>query len=511
MEFSHPSPEITELHEEIHRDLSESTVIGTVYRLFSLLPKLGEIELPSEIQQQVSCLQGCITRHTWLVQESLATYLSLHTLYPYFPDMVRNAFDGMPDQYKSAFQVAELSFGSLDESVISPYTDYVIPMSMAVGLASLSPPISEIPSQVDLRNLDPFARFVAANSPNERYIRFLRDIDPPSRKGPFGAVVREATSRELAKADHRIHPEMEYHPIQQLVFDMLQNCSPETLFVRDRREERLWFRRLFAAIDEQLRKEGCDFFDRVEIAQVSEENASAAERLGAPFRHGTDNGESPVYDHAVAAYKYEAVHPRFLFALSDLQDEFNFRLHMFMLPHEAHGEKKANSVMLGCLIEGDDDLLTFASEEKLSLSPFGVILSKREWRRVLGLFKPGRLVLRTARLLYDDLAHMIPTTSHRVYIIEEQRSPNALKALLRTFGQATVVFIDLTEAKFIVVANPNGTVVHIAPATANSFVLFKDKCREVASASVVTTDDELRRKGIDSDELRSVLSVITGR
>jgi hypothetical protein len=416
---------------------------------------------------------------------------------------------GMPESYSYVLRLAELSFGSVEESIATPYTDYVVPISLAVGLAALSPPLELVPPVRDLANLQPFLDYVEAHTPNERFLAFLRQLNPPSQPGPLRDLLHRMVKADLATADHTIEPGMEFHPIQQEVFQLLRTQHAELSICSERSALRTWFHQLFASLKYEVESLGCQFLDRVQVIGATEEAESARERFAAKFHHESDVHAILPFDYSLSGVSYRRAEPEILESICELSKEADVRLHVFVLPsYDQDGG--SSSCMIACLFQSSNEARSLASRKGLNLSPFGSVVPVTTLNEFIQSMERRRLTLRTVSSLVDHIRELLNCEPHVLYGVVEERSAASLVGLAKTMDHAIAVLLDLAVGKFLVLSEPEKRLCYIAPATMITAVLFHEQLESLDNLTLLKQADEIEAMGLDEGELASVIRLMVG-
>lgn len=165
------NPEVTEVHEGMHRDLANTTSTGVVTKIFARILSQRS-KLPDSLATNIASLLDVLLQETFLPHEATATYASFKVFFHNAPGAAATQLPRLPTSYRSAMAILEPLMGPVNDAA----GDLIIqqPLLLAVAKVALSPPLfaefDDFPQFTSLR------RFIQNESPNKRFQRLVESL-----------------------------------------------------------------------------------------------------------------------------------------------------------------------------------------------------------------------------------------------------------------------------------------------------------------------------------------------
>jgi hypothetical protein len=161
---------LTQIHETIHKDLTMGSTIGNIASLLALVDQHATSKLPPRVSEGVKMSLSKIVETSLVVQEGLATYLSLAACARDRLEEVARVKESLDGPYKTGVEICEQFLEPLGRQT----WDRVRSLALALGYAALSPVCYE--SVNDLSALTDFIDSLCKDSPDSRFMKLLRAL-----------------------------------------------------------------------------------------------------------------------------------------------------------------------------------------------------------------------------------------------------------------------------------------------------------------------------------------------
>jgi len=500
------SPEVTEMHEFIHKELSQSSVVGNIHRYFALVTELEGANLPRSVVEQLQLLATEICSTSFVPQEAIAVYLSL---FPYSDDtgLVSSEVERLPKQYRDLYELSVATFGPLE--VTGTLAPDIIEIIMAIGIAALSPPVDPLPMPRVVRfdDLSDFLRFVRLNSANQRFAAILRHLEPLPLPGLLSDAAALGQKMERGKV-RDISANQDFSTLQKFIWRRIEEICPEIKIAKHRPSLRAWGRALFESILVASQKLGATSLERVVLEPISQANQGAASQLDAKITHRFDPGGELPYDSSFG-HKFRPVEPGWLLKLSQLNEVAE--IHAFVQP--VAGEEVPDSrPLLGlfCVVGIRGRSWQRPQKGEVPLTPFAAVGTESDLCEILVQMRPSLLAARTTESVYPDVKSLFVKSRLTAYVILERREPKYLCELAAKYPGSLVLFVTFTTSRFVCLLTPDKAEVFVAPATLNTLLILQHEIEARAVARIISDPKEAEKHGVDVAILSSILSVIQG-
>jgi len=513
------APEITEFHEYIHKELSRSSVLGNLFRFFSLVTELGENTIPLEVMGEVQNLRSAVVQTTRVTQETIAIYLGLHFAYGIDKEAALASIEGLTDDYRALYDLGVIAFGSLDTIATDSLADDMRSILLALGMAALSPCVTPLPmpADIDLRDLSLFSSFVTSNSGDQRFRQILHVIDPPGVEGILQDSLNFARLHRQELEDREVHAAMEYSPLHGYVFNRIEAACPNIIVAKDRNSLRMWGHSLVESLKQACRREGSNCLDRVELAPISPENQSARVDFDGRFAHADDEYTDLPYDASIKTVHFSPVSSEFLPTLLRFHGTHPISVYAFAHPL---GEQVSQAAMSGqqsffllCLVQTSREVAELATSKGIPLAPFSIVDTAANLQRLLQQLPLGLLVLRTPESAFSEVRELFASQppGSSLYIILERSQVAYLTDLVARIPHCLVLLVSIPGARFVCLIDRTANEVFVSRATINTFVLLESELAETPDVEVMSDPATAKEFGVNVQELQSVITIMEGQ
>lgn len=234
-------PQLTELHESIHKYLAECNNTDALCRLFTHILRTGQSEINNVHREAIEIFTRIVHKHSALVHETVATYLSMLPYSVTEPDRIKIVRRRLPPFYRGALEAGEAAFGQLEENSSPEFGTIAHPIVLGAGIAAMNLDYRNIP--VSLSDLTDCCRFVESNPPDQRFRQILNKLRPFSSAGILAETFDETREKDVDAQ-------------QQCFYLKLRRVLPSLRFVPNHKEGNVWLHQLVGALREELNRYG---------------------------------------------------------------------------------------------------------------------------------------------------------------------------------------------------------------------------------------------------------------
>jgi len=493
---SNPFPEFAALHESWHRDLAETSSLGSLWRLLTGVRANAADELPRRTLRLLAQAIESIERNTVFVHESYATYLGCVMSTAYGIDRVNDEIERMLDFYRIALGEAINAFGDLEEATSDPYFAYAGWIVGGVALAAMNAPYaSEVYSLSDLGML---VNAVDADPPNLRYADLLGELRPPSQHGLVRNLLEDAIRLQLHKNENYadFDEETPYVAIQLHLFEKLKERRPEIDFISDRATAIRAMRSQAKRLNADLESLGIDY--RIEVAERGRhtENlrfVSSVEFLNPALPEGLP------YDSTLAGLgsTLQVIPDRQVEQLARQCRTRNHRLQLFLFlaPEELCDRvqlpRQETCMVVGCISDLMKPEVVQTTLKEADVSRFTSIVHFSVLAKINRNLGP-LCILKTTNSELEGLAPLLSEVSGPVYLLPYSPSLISLHQQLEELaarGQVAVAMYSVSgHGTAVAIWDLSRKHCHCFPATLNAIVQLQ---MEFGNHANVTFVDEL--------------------
>jgi hypothetical protein len=511
-------PALTEVHEATHRELAEANTTDALARYFAVVLHLGQEVLPSNITREVQSLLETIHRCSDLVHETIATYLSCWVFHSLLPGRVEELVSCLPDFYKSAYQAAVRTFGSLDEADQKPYAEYVPPIVLGVGLAALNIDYSDL--AINLSDLDPFAQRMTTDQPNRRFCAIANVLNPPSEPGILRDLVFWAAQEGLAAREKEalLSPDQPYAPIQLALFEQLRRVCPEVEFVHDRAAARQWIHSVDQSIRQQIEGLGFDFMDRLEMRPMDEETEAVEARLSSSFVFPELPEHFPL-DVTLVRSDYRQKDRRHLLEVLGFCRDHEVRLHAFLAPPLPKNEAADPSVggaadvcVLACLAEARNEAIQSLPEimgGEVNLAPFFVLLDLDDLDQLVPHLRTCDIGIKTDERFFPSIEDEVRRWNLPTFVLLRDTSHTHILQLVSSLLETDIVLLATfrvsQEGRALAFRRRRDSIHYCVPITENTQVFLKSRFGDDERVVPLSDQQEATEYGFDMSLTYSIL------
>lgn len=479
-----------DIHEGTHRWLANHSVLGYLYRFFSLVEETADEDFPPHALAEVRSVRELIAQTTYLPQELTATYISLHACRKSCLDAFEAVVDSLPPSYYDLYELGLCSFGSLDSDENDEESGLHAEIVGYIAMASMSPPISAVPPEIDLNDLSNFRDFLATHSGNERYRQILEHA-----VAPYGepGMITDAVRLGIEGA-------------QEFVEAIIEAACPGVRVQRERDGMPEWAASFFLKLRIAVAAIGSSALSDVGL------NYFATEEDGPGYRQelslSRDGQPVPFFDTAFTHLGHQPVDDGVVDYLIDLATSADVSIHAHLTP-VVPGTYLADPSLPdgGCLLFVQ--VLIPDEEPMLYAAP----LSHGRVHQLLDDMPPGALVVRARADLYPELKPVIEDHLHgrRIYLCVLENAADQLRAFVAEQPRSFIFFATVGHPQvpdMLIQVVMDGPEVLIAGTTEARWAALSGQIAGAGRHVILGPDDPPETSGIDLEEMREVVNVL---
>jgi hypothetical protein len=505
----------TDIHEGTHRWLGENTVMGSVFRFFALARERAQAQLTQPILAELDSLLRKLTQTSFLPHEVAATYLAVLACRRFQPENLASVLAGLPESYEQMLKLGTLAFGPIDAKLSEEEMNLLPAVVRHVAMAAMSPPSDVVPVAVSLRDLSPFITLADTHSANERFVRILRECEPLGVPGLVSDAVRFGIENpdSVLQSEYDAHAGIEYSPFLRFILDQVEHCCPGLVVAKQRRPIEAWAHQFFSVLRRSLQDEGSTALDEVQMEDPTPETdwvgsyMSQEMSLTLPW----SREPVPVFDTTVTHVEHFAAKPELLDEIAGMIPASEFVLHAYIasLSPDSQLAQDMGLRVSGCLLLGD---LHGGPD---SLPPFMTAIGLDRLRAFIPRIPHGQLVLRSSVGSYEELRGTLAeyTGACHMYVSVPDSKTESLMAFLVSQPPSYVFLIGMKRIAevpdFLVQFVPTQNEVFIAPTTQVRMQWIAGRLQKHPHHVLLNDRNDIVKRGIDLDELTSVIVVLT--
>ena len=475
-------PELTELHESLHKSLAESNSTDLLGRILANMLHEGKHVFQKVHSAPIEKLLRTINKQTAFVHESYATYVSMLMYVEVEAERIRSARRRLPEFYRLALVSAENGFGSLEQNPLKIHGANIFPILLGTAIAAMNIDFREL--DFKLSSLDAWCDFIDANSPNKRYTSILDTLGTFHRQGLLAETIKVSGDKDASA-------------LQQYFFSKLKEALPSIGFVSNHQEGTEWMHEVVADVKTELSSYGYGFVNNFQLRPPSETSRDVnATKLEIPDM----NPLSPL-DTSLTKLSYQ---PGSWETLSDSLDESEeansfFCAHLLPTPEKKGllSRWKSRDCLMPSFLMPPRTFL-FKDLENLSdlfyySYPFDQILKRLKSQ------SRGHVILKVdERLARGDIA-AIKSTGHILFILSHDNSPKNVIGTIEEYaaeGRVTVFQFGLAIPSYraLVVRCADHSVYYIAPVTSFGATVIEQHLENIAAVEVISEAGQVENK-----------------
>ena len=507
---------ITDYHEGTHRWLAENSVLGSLYRFFSITKERAQREISADALGQIDLLLEELTKSSFLPHEISATYLSFYACRRFYPEQLQAALRVLPPDYKDFLDLGVSAFGALEAGLTDAESNNLAEIVRYLAMAAMSPPIDAIPVDIRLDNLAEFIRFSQDHSGNARFRQILAKANPPGVPGLVSdcMVFRTSHDEEISKEQAvPPYPGMEYSSIVRFVFDQVEHTCPGIHIAKKRSDIEKWAHDFFGMLQRSLQMQGSRVLDDIQMVDPTPQHDWIADYFSqelsvvAPIT----GDRVPFFDSAVSHPEYQPANAELIGSLVRMREAHEFVIHGFLAPLSASDPLARNLKLTedGCLLLGN------VWGAPTDIPPFMVTLNPSQIESMIQGLPKRSLVLRGIFNDSEAIRSLLPDHAKKrlLYFSVPNSSTNDVAQLLCSQPRSWTIGLSINQLPqlpaFLIQVVPSRAQVLILPTTPARFTLLASKLDECSDHTVVSGLDKLAEHGVDGEELQAVIMVMS--